>query len=598
MSRRLLIVGGVAGGATAAARARRLDEQAEIIMFERGRDVSFANCGLPYHVGGEISSRRALLVQTKVGLTRRFNLDIRTRTEVTRIDREKKLVHARDLESGREYTEHYDDLLLSPGAAPFVPPVPGVDHSAVHTLRNMGDMDGIKRAVDAGAKSAVVVGAGFIGLEMAENLRRRGLAVAVVELLPQVMPPLDAEVAASLHQEIVKHGVHLRLGTRMTAIEDSDGRPVVCLESGDKLDADLVILAVGVRPESDLARDAGLEVAASGAIVVDEYLRTSDPHIYAVGDAIEVRDPILGGTARIPLAGPANRQGRIAIDTMFGRPTPYRGAQGTSVVRVFGLTAAATGASEKVLKRRGVEYLKVYVHRDHHVGYFPGAQRMMLKLMFTPGDGRILGAQIVGGDGVDKRIDVLATAIHAGLPVTELEALELSYAPQYGAAKDPVNIAGYVAANMLRGDEEFVYAEELGDGQLTNWTILDVRDAAEFAAGRILGAVLVPLSELRERWQEIPTDKPIAVYCGVGQRSYYATRVLRHHGLKPRNIAGGLCTYQLVHAPQPTVRPWAPREAAAEEAVCGNAGLAGGGCVESAGGVCCSEDTLPDCSTG
>ncbi len=557
MSKKLVIVGGVAGGATAAARARRLDEQAEIVVFERGPDVSFANCGLPYHIGGEIPGRAALLVQTKAGLTKRFALDIRTRTEVTRIDRTTCVVHVRELETGRTYTERYDALLLAPGAVPLVPPIPGVEHAAICTLRNLADLDRIK-ARAAAASAALVVGGGFIGLEMAENLRRRDLHVTLVEALPQVMPALDPEVAARLHGELNRHGVELRLGDGVMAFEDAAGRVRARLKSGVLSEADLVVLSVGVRPESQLAQEAGLELDPRGAIVVDEHMRTSDPDIYAVGDAVQVRDPVLDGTTWVPLAGPANRQARIAVDHVFGRPSRFRGAVGTSVVRVFGLTAAQTGAAEKSLKSRAVPHRKIYVHRPHHVTYFPGAQAMMIKLLFSPDTGRLLGGQIVGGEGVDKRIDVLATALHAGLTVFDLEDLELAYAPQYGAAKDPINIAGNVAANLLRGDEDFVYAEELAEATRSAWTILDVREPGEFAAGHIPGAVHIPLGELRTRWAELPRDKPLAVYCAVGQRAYYATRILRARGLRPRNLAGGFTTYGLIHArgadPQPQVR--------------------------------------------
>ena len=547
MAKKVVIVGGVAGGATAAARARRLDESAEIVMFERGAEVSFANCGLPYHIGGEIANRNALLVQTKAGLESRFRLDVRTRSEVTRIDRAARRVEVRELETGRVYEESYDQLLLSPGAAPFVPPIPGTEHPAVCTLRNMSDMDHIKARVDGGAQTALVVGGGFIGLEMAENLRRRGLDVALVELLPQVMPPLDPEVAAALHRELVAGDVQLYLADGVVGLEDRGGAVRAQLKSGTTIEADLVVLAVGVRPDTGLARAAGLELTERGAIVVDERMRTSDPAIWAVGDAVQVRDAVLGGMTMMPLAGPANRQARLAVDDMFGRAATYRGAQGTSVVRVFGLTAGLTGASEKVLKARGVEYRKVYVHRPQHVGYFPGAQPMMIKLLFAPGEGRVLGAQIVGREGVDKRIDVVALAVQAGMTVHDLEAAELAYAPQYGAAKDPVNIAGYVAANLLSGDEAYVYAEELDEAGRGRWTIVDVSEPGEFEAGHVPGARLIPLGELRARWREIPTDKPIAVYCAVGQRGYYATRVLRAMGLTVKNLAGGYATYRLVH---------------------------------------------------
>ncbi len=547
MSKRLIIVGGVAGGATAAARARRLDEQAEIIVIERGKDVSFANCGLPYHIGAEIPQRSSLRVQTRAGLMRRFGLDIRTRHEVTAIDPAARVVHVRDLADERDYTEHYDNLLLSPGAAPIRPPLPGADHPAIFTLRDMTDMDRIKGVVDSGAKSAVVVGGGFIGLEMAENLVRRGLTVALVELLPQVMPPLDPEIAAAIHQELHANGVALHLADAVTAFEDAAGRVRVQLRSGKATEADLVILAVGVRPEAGLARDAGLTLTERGAIVVDEHMRTSDPHIYAVGDAVEVTDPVLGGTTLIPLAGPANRQARMAVDNIFGRPERYRGTQGTSVLRVFGLTVAATGAAEKLLRQRGAPYRKVYVSGGHHVSYFPGAERLNIKLLFSPDAGRILGAQVFGGAGVDKRIDVLALAVQARLTVADIAQAELAYSPPYGAAKDPVNMAGFVAGNLLRGDEQFLYAEELDAAQCQAWTIVDVREPTEYEVGHLPGARLLPLGELREYWQQLPTDKPVLVCCDSGQRSYYASRFLQQKGFEVRNLAGGMFFYRLVH---------------------------------------------------
>jgi NADPH-dependent 2,4-dienoyl-CoA reductase/sulfur reductase-like enzyme/rhodanese-related sulfurtransferase len=537
--KKLVIVGGVAGGATAAARARRLDENAEIVLLERGENVSFANCGLPYHIGGEIAARQELLVQTKEGLTRRFALDIRTQSEVTGIARGAQTVHVRDLTTGREYDESYDFLLLSPGADPIRPPLPGIDHPRIFTLRNLADMDRIKQVVDGGAKDALVVGGGFIGLEMAENFRRRGLHVTLVELLPQVMPPLDPEMAAPIHEELTTNGVQLHLGDSVTGFADVGGRVRATLKSGTALETDLVMLAVGVRPDAKLARDAGLTLSERGAIVVDEHMRTSDPAIYAVGDAVQVRDAVLGGMTLVPLAGPANRQARIAADNICGRPSRYRGSQGTAVVRVFNLTVACTGASEKVLRQRAVAFKKVYVTAPHHAGYFPGAQPMLIKLLFTPDDGRILGAQIVGGAGVDKRIDVLALAIQAGLTVADLEEAELAYAPQFGSAKDPVNMAGFVAGNVLRGDDEYVYAEELHEAARAGWTIVDVREEPEFAAGHIPGALLVPLSQLRQRWREIPRDKPIAVHCAAGQRAYYACRFLRQEGLPCKNVPGG-----------------------------------------------------------
>jgi NADPH-dependent 2,4-dienoyl-CoA reductase/sulfur reductase-like enzyme/rhodanese-related sulfurtransferase len=548
MSKRLLIVGGVAGGATAAARARRLDEDAEIVVFERGKYISFANCGLPYHVGGEISQRSALLVQTKARLGQRYALDIRTEHEVLSIDRAARTVQVRDVAQEHTYTERYDVLLLSPGAEPARPPLPGADHPRVYTLRSIPDVDRIKRAVDEGAQRALVVGGGFIGLELAENLRRRGLEVTLVELLPQVMPPLDPEMAALVHEELDRQEVTLRLGDGVTFLEEAGAGLRARLKHGGEVEADLVVLAVGVRPESGLAREAGLALGARGHIVVDEHMRTSDDAIYAVGDAVEVQDAVLGGATAIPLAGPANRQARIAVDHIFGRASRYRGTQGTSIVRAFDLTVGCTGLSEKVLRQREVAYRKVYVNPNHHVGYFPGAHGLLIKLLFAAEDGRVLGAQVVGREGVDKRVDVLALAIQGGMTVYDLEEAELAYAPQYGAAKDPVNMAGFVAANWLRGDVAYVYAEDLGPEGLHNWTVLDVRDGPEYMIWHIPGAVLIPLSQLRESWEQLPKDKPVAVYCASGQRSYYACRFLRQKGVSCENIAGGESVYRRVHA--------------------------------------------------
>jgi NADPH-dependent 2,4-dienoyl-CoA reductase/sulfur reductase-like enzyme/rhodanese-related sulfurtransferase len=548
MSRKIVIVGGVAGGATAATRLRRLDEQAEIILIERGPDIAFANCGLPYHIGGEITKRDKLLVKAPPILKARFNLDIRTRSEVSAIDRAARRVRVRELESGREYDERFDALLLSPGATPVRPPIHGIEHPAVRTLRNLVDADRIQQLVKGGAKSAVVVGGGFIGLEMAEGLRRRGLDVSLVEMLPQVMPPLDPEMAVPLQRELKLNRVDLRLKETVTGFENVGGRVRVQLKGGEALETDLVILAVGVRPDTELARAAGLELNERGAIVVDEHMRTSDPHVYAVGDAVQVRDPVLGGATMIPLAGPANRQARIAADNICGRESEFRGTQGTSIVRVFDVTAGMTGASEKVLKSREVPYRKVYVHGKHHAGYYPGAQTMTIKLMFSPGDGRILGAQVFGGAGVDKRIDVFAMAIQAGMTVYDLEEAELAYAPPFGSAKDPVNIAGFVASNLLRGDVEFIYAEELDGDAAERYTLLDVRTPMEHQTGLIPGAEPFPLRELRQFVDEIPRDKPVVVYCQEGQRAYYACRMLRQKGMECRNLAGGILVHRLFEA--------------------------------------------------
>jgi NADPH-dependent 2,4-dienoyl-CoA reductase/sulfur reductase-like enzyme/rhodanese-related sulfurtransferase len=546
---KLVIVGGVAGGASAAARARRLSEEAEIVLFERGPDVSFANCGLPYYVGGAIVEREKLLVTTPEMLRSRFRLDVRTRSQVEAIDRTAKTVRVRDLATGREYQETYDKLILAPGAAPLRPPIPGLDLPGIYTLRNLQDVDRIKERVDLGISKAVVVGAGFIGLELVENFVKRGVATTVVELQDQVLPPLDKEMTTPLVQQLVAHGVTVLLGDSAEAFEQTAAGLEVRLKSGRSLPAELVILGVGVRPESKLATDAGLEVGPRGGIRVNEYLQTTDPDIYAVGDAIEVQDFVLETATQVPLAGPANRQGRIAADNVFGRASKYRGTQGTSIVGVFNCTAAMTGASEKVLRRSERPYRMVYVHPAHHAGYYPGAEGMTIKLLFVPESGRILGAQAVGGAGVDKRIDVFAVAIQAGMTVFDLEEMELAYAPQYGSAKDPVNMAGFVAAGMLRGDHPQVdIATLLALPDDERPFLLDVRTPQEFANGSIPGAINIPVDDLRTRWRELPAEREIASFCQVGQRGYLATRILLQHGLKVRNISGGYKAYRL-HRP-------------------------------------------------
>ncbi len=536
---KLVIIGGVAGGATAAARARRLSEEAEIVVFERGPNVSFANCGLPYHIGGEIAERESLILQTPEALHERHNLDVHVRTEVQAIDREKKELVVKNLDNDQTYREPYDKLIISTGAAPIRPPLPGIDHPRIRTLRNIPDTDAIKKLVDDGAKSAIVVGGGFIGLEMAENLHRRGLTVHIVELLDQVMPPLDKEMATAIHQVVRLCGVNLHLGDAVESFEDAGENQVVAnLKSGPSLQADLIVLSIGVRPESGLAKDAGLELGERGGIHVDEHMRTNDSDIYAVGDAVQIKDFVTHADAQIPLAGPANRQARIAADNIFGRESTYRGTQGTSVVRVFNLNVAMTGASEKVLRRSGIEYEKVYLHPGQHVDYFPGAAQMHLKLLFAKPDGRILGAQITGGEGVDKRIDVLAVAIQSGMTVFDLEEVELAYAPQFGAAKDPINMAGFVAANVLRGDVEVIHADGLGDAFL-----VDVRDEEEHTAGAIPGAKLIPLNTLRQRHGELPKDRLIVTHCAMGLRGYLGARVLKQLGYNVRNLSGGHRTW-------------------------------------------------------
>ena len=544
---KLLIVGGVAGGASAAARARRLSEDAHIVLFERGPDVSFANCGLPYYVGGQIAEREKLLVTTSERLRSRFNLDVRTRSSVEAIDRNKKTVRVRDLASGREYEESYDKLILATGAAPFRPTVPGIDLPGVFTLRNLQDTDAIKECVDRGVKQAVLLGGGFISLELAENFVRLGIATTLVEKNEQILTPFDREMTTPIVRELANRGITLMFGQSAETLEQTADGLVVCLNSGQRLPTQLVVFGVGVRPENKLAVDAGLEVGLRGGIRVDDYLQTNDLDIYAVGDAIEVKDVVSGDRTQVPLAGPANRQGRIAADNIFGRAVRYRGTQGTAIIGVFDKTAAMTGASEKALRRTSRPFRKIYIHPAHHAGYYPGAEGMSLKLLFDPSSGRILGAQAVGGAGVDKRIDVLSVAIQAGMTVFDLEEMELAYAPQYGSAKDPINMAGFVAGGLLRGDHPQVDIEEiLATPTADRPFLLDVRTPKEFASGMILGAVNIPVDELRTRLGDLPRDRKIATYCQVGQRGYLATRILLQAGFTAVNVGGGYMTYKLV----------------------------------------------------
>ncbi|MDZ4717818.1 MAG: FAD-dependent oxidoreductase [Roseiflexaceae bacterium] len=547
----MVIVGGVAAGMSAAARLRRLDEQAEIIVLERDRYVSFANCGLPYHISGDIPDREQLLVATPEHLRATLNLTVRTRHEVVGIDREAKQVQVLDRASGTQYVQPYDKLLLAQGAEPIRPPTPGLEHPRILTLRSIPDMDAVKAAAD-GAHSAVVIGASYIGLEVAEALRKRGLAVDLVELQEQVIPLFDREMTGALHEHLSEQGVTLHLGTAAAAFHDDSGRVVVELRDGTNITTDLVLLAVGVRPASGLAKAAGLALGPRGGVAVDRHLRTSDPNIYAAGDMIEVIDTITGEPAVIALAGPANRQGRIVADHVCGRDAAYTTTQGTAIVQVFDMTAASTGASEKTLRRTGRSFRKIYVHPNDHAGYYPGAVPMHIKLLFSPDDGRVLGAQIVGTAGVDKRIDVLATAIRAGMTVFDLERLELAYAPPYGSAKDPINMAGFVAANLMRGDVVFWYAEEY-PGRAQGATVIDVRNADEYADGHLPTAVNIPLPELRARFAEVAQlaeQGPVLLYCMVGFRSYVAYRILRQRGVEQvATLAGGMKTFIGLHGP-------------------------------------------------
>lgn len=553
---RIIIVGGVAGGASAAARARRLSEDAEILMIERGEYVSFANCGLPYHIGGTIADRNRLLVQTPEMLYGNLRIDVRIKTEVVSINREGKEVLVRNVESGAESAIAYDKLILSPGAEPIRLPIPGADDPRVHTLRSMADMDAIIKLLDESKLShSLIMGGGYIGLEMAEALRQRGIGVTLVELAPQVMGPVDPEMAAPLHDHMKLHGVDLRLETSVTSFTNEGETLRAHLNTGESIDCGLVIMAIGVKPEVKLARDAELTIGERGGISVDEHMLTNDPNIYAVGDAIEVNDLVGDFRTHIPLAGPANRQGRIAADNIFGRDSTYKDTQGTGICKVFDMTIGMTGLSEKALKRVQRNYEKVYIHPVSHASYYPGATPISLKMLFDPENGKVLGAQAVGTDGVDKRIDVLAVAIRSGLTVFELEDLELAYAPPYGSAKDPVNYAGFVAANIIRGDAQICHVQDIVNLR-EDQVILDVRKPFEVAVGAIPGSVHIPLDQLRDRLSELPQDKELLVYCQVGLRGYLACRALTQRGFKCRNLSGGIKTYNMVlgnavHQPEP-----------------------------------------------
>lgn len=547
MPLKVVIVGGVAGGASAAARLRRLDENAEIVLFEKGEYISFANCGLPYYIGEVIKEKDKLLVQTPENMRKRFRIDVRVNSEVTAINPENKTVEVFDKIEKKTYIEPYDKLILSPGAEPVKPNIPGIDGDRIFTLRNIPDTFRIKDFVDkVKPKRAVVVGAGFIGLEMAENLHLKGVKVTVVELADHVIGPLDYEMAAIVHQHMKSKDVEFYLNDAVKSFTHTDSYTLVELTSGRSLKADMVVMGIGVRPESKLAADAGLEIGSTGGIVVDEYLRTSNPDIYAVGDAIEVKDYVSGNAALIPLAGPANKQGRIAANNICGLNEKYTGTQGTSIVKVFDITVAITGNNERALKKNGIEYEKSFTHSPSHAGYYPGAIPMSIKLLFGKKDGKILGAQIVGYDGVDKRIDVIATAIRAGMTVFDLEKLELAYAPPYSSAKDPVNIAGYVASNVLKNDCKIFHWDEVADIDKEKSLLLDVRTPMEYKLGSIEGAVNIPVDELRERLDEIPKDKDVFVFCQVGLRGYLACRILTQNGYtRVKNLSGGYKTYQL-----------------------------------------------------
>jgi NADPH-dependent 2,4-dienoyl-CoA reductase/sulfur reductase-like enzyme/rhodanese-related sulfurtransferase len=541
---KVVIVGGVAGGASVATRLRRMDEHAQIVLLERGPYISFANCGLPYYIGGVIPNRDSLLVQTPEAMRTTFAVDARIHHRVTAIDRGAKTISVENTLTGETYRETYDKLVLSPGAAPFVPPILGSQLPNVFVLRTIPDMDEIKSFIDREQpKQAIIVGGGFIGVELAENLHLRGIQVTLVEMMTQILAPLDHEMVAIVHQHLQFVGVRLALGDGLKTIEQQEGRLVVELRSGRRADAGMVILAIGVRPENEIAKKAGLELGVRGTVVTNEYLQTSDPDIYAIGDAAQVIHLVTQQPVNIALAGPASKQGRLVADHIAGKPVRYKGAQGTSIVKVFDLTVASTGLNERQLEQAEIAYQSATIHIANHAGYYPGASPMAFKLLFGPQNGQILGAQIVGKEGVDKRIDVIATAMRAGMTVFDLEEAELAYAPPYGSARDPVNIVGFVASNLLRGDSRMLYWDDIAELDREKVFLLDVRNPDEVAAGAIEGAVNIPLGQLRARLGEIPHDRRILVYCQVGQRAYYAYRILVQNGFEAVNLSGGYKTY-------------------------------------------------------
>ena len=546
MNKKVIIIGGVAGGASTAARLRRIDEQAEIIMFEKGQYISFANCGLPYYIGGAIKERKNLLVQTADAMRARFKIDVRDLSEVIGIDKQNKRVSVKNLRTGNTYEESYDYLVLSPGAIPIKPPIPGIENPGIFTIRDIPDTDAIKEHVDKSLQSAVVVGGGFIGLEMAENLHAKGIKVTIVEAADQVMTPIDYEMAAILHNHIRSKGCELLLSDGVKAFERENDRNVVVLQSGKKIAADIVILSIGVKPNNFLAKEAGLELGVTGGIKVNKQLQTSDKSIYAVGDAIEVTDFVSGNPAVLALAGPANKQGRIVANNIAGREDEYKGTQGTAIAKVFDMVAASTGNNEKTMKKLGKEYLTTITHSASHAGYYPGANQMAVKCVYTK-EGQLLGAQIVGFQGVDKRIDVLAVAIRHKMSMFDLNELELSYAPPFSSAKDPVNMAGYTATNVLKGDIVTANWDEAMKADMSKTFLLDVREPYEYEEGHIPNAVNIPLNQLRSRLNELPKDKEVIVNCQIGLRSYIGVRILLQNGFnKIRNLIGGYKTYSQV----------------------------------------------------
>lgn len=536
---KLVIIGGVAGGATSAARARRLNEDAQIIMFERGEYISFANCGLPYYVSGVIEKKDNLLVTTKESFGKRYNLDIRPFSEVKSIDRENKTVEVMNFTDGSTYKESYDKIILTPGAEPFKPEIPGIENAKVYSVRNVPDIEAVKKEADKGdVKKAIVAGGGFIGLEMAENLKMKGLDVTLVEMADQVMAPLDPEIAVAVHGYIKEKGIELLTSEAITSFEEDEKGTFVKTSKDSTIYYDLAIMSVGVKPETLLASSCGLTLGKTCAIQVDSYMQTSDPDIYAVGDAIEVKDFVTGEPALIPLAGPANKQARIAANNIFGTKEKFKGTQGTSILKLFDMTIASTGVNEKTLLKQKARFKVSYTNSMSHASYYPNAKEMLIKLIFTPGSGRILGAQIIGFGGVDKRIDVLATAIRANMTVFDLEELELAYAPPFSSAKDPVNMAGFVASNLIKGDNKSI----VWDGEIEeNGVLVDIRERFEFRyQPKLEDAIHIPLDQLREKIPELDRSKKYYLYCAIGMRGYLGYRILSQHGFDVVNISGGI----------------------------------------------------------
>lgn len=556
MSKKVLIIGGVAGGASAAARLRRMDENAEIIVFERGDYISFANCGLPYYIGDVINDRSKLLLQTPEAMKSRFNIDVRVKNEVISIDADGKKVEVKNLGTGETYEETFDDLIISTGSSPLKPPIPGIDASNIFTIWNIPDTDSIKDYLNShDVKKAAVIGGGFIGIEMAENLHELGVDVSIIEMADQVMAPVDFDMAQYLHKHIESKNVNLILGDGVKEFVNKGDSTTVVTGNGKEIEADLVILSIGVRPNSQLAKDAGLELNQRGGIVVDENLMTSKPSIYAVGDVIEVTDYINKVPTMVPLAGPANKQGRMVANNVTGAKEKYNGTQGTSVAKVFDLTVASTGANEKTLERLGKvwgeDYLSIHIHPNNHAGYYPGAQQLHMKFIFEIPSGKVLGAQIVGNEGSDKRIDVIATSIRFGATAYDLKELELAYAPPFSSGKDPVNMAGFTACNILDGDEKIARVQDISSLDAEKSMVLDVRTPVERTLGYIPGSINIPLDDLRDRMDELDKEKEIIVTCAVGVRAWNAVRILMQNGFNVKNLTGGFTSYKAMYYNSP-----------------------------------------------